>query len=238
MTKLDVPELPEGSHAAGMEERSTFAPTPQTTIRRLPARGSYDRALAYSILDEALVCTVGFVVDGDPFVIPMAFARHDDRLVLHGAPASRLLGALATGVRACATVTLVDGIVLARSAFHHSMNYRSVVVLGNAVEITDLSEKRAALERLVEHVLPGRSQSARAPNQKELVSTRVLSMPIEQASVKSRSGGPLDDESDADVACWSGHVPLRLTPLAPVADEKYPPRSPLPDAVLRYRRGT
>jgi len=221
----------------GMEPGSTFTPTPKTTIRRLPARGSYDKALAYSILDEALVCSVGFVVAGEPYVIPMAFARLDDQLVLHGAPASRMLGTLASGVRLCVTVTLLDGLVLARSAFHHSMNYRSVVVLGTATEIKDPGEKRVALTRLVEHVLPGRSRSARAPNEKELVSTRVLVMPIEEASIKSRSGGPVDDENDASVDCWSGHVPLALTALSPVPDEKYPPSAPLPDEVLTYQRG-
>jgi uncharacterized protein len=219
-----------------MEPSNTFTVTPKTTIRRIPARGSYDRALAYSILDEALVCAVGFVVDGEPYVIPMAFARWDDRLVLHGAPASRLLGTLASGVRFCATVTLLDGLVLARSAFHHSMNYRSVVVLGTANEIRDLDEKRAALAKLVDHVLPGRSKSARAPSEKELVSTRVLVLPIEEVSVKVRAGGPLDDEDDASVNCWSGHVPLAMSTLTPVPDEKYPPLAPLPEELLHYQR--
>jgi nitroimidazol reductase NimA-like FMN-containing flavoprotein (pyridoxamine 5'-phosphate oxidase superfamily) len=223
-------------HDGGMEPSTTFTPTPKTTIRRLPARGSYDRALAYSILDEALVCSVGFAIEGEPYVIPMAFARWDDRLVLHGAPASRLLGALASGVRICATVTLLDGLVLARSQFHHSMNYRSVVVLGTAVEIQDLDEKRVALAKLVDHVLPGRSRTARAPNHKELVSTRVLAMPIEEASVKTRSGDPIDDEADAAVDCWSGHVPLALTTLPAVPDTKFPPSAPVPKEVLEYRR--
>jgi nitroimidazol reductase NimA-like FMN-containing flavoprotein (pyridoxamine 5'-phosphate oxidase superfamily) len=219
-----------------MEPSNTFPATPKTTIRRIPARGSYDRQLAYSILDEALICSVGFVLGGEPYVIPMAFARWDDRIVLHGAPASRLLGTLAAGVRICATVTLLDGLVLARSAFHHSMNYRSVVVLGTAVEIRDPDEKRVALAKLVDHVLPGRSQSARAPDEKELVSTRVLVMPIEEASVKVRAGGPLDDEKDASIPCWSGHVPLALTTLPPVPDLKYPPAAPLPSELLGYRR--
>lgn len=219
-----------------MEPRSTFTATPSTTIRRIPARGSYDRALAYAILDEALHCSVGFAVAGEPYVIPMAFARWDDRLVLHGAPASRLLGTLASGIRLCATVTLIDGLVFARSAFHHSMNYRSVVVLGNATELIDLDEKRIALARLVDHVLPGRSQSARAPNQKELVSTRVLALPIEEASIKVRSGGPLDDENDADVDCWSGHVPLTLAALPPIPDEKYRPLAAVPKELVGYRR--
>jgi nitroimidazol reductase NimA-like FMN-containing flavoprotein (pyridoxamine 5'-phosphate oxidase superfamily) len=221
-----------------MEPSNTFTVTPQTTIKRIPARGSYDRALAYSILDEGLVCSVGFAMAGEPYVIPMAFARWDDRLVLHGAPASRLLRTLASGVRVCATVTLLDGLVLARSAFHHSMNYRSVVVLGNATEIEDLDEKRVALEKLVDHVLPGRSKSARAPNPKELVSTRVLVMPIEEASVKVRSGGPLDDEEDALVDCWSGHVPLALCTLPPIPDEKYPPTAPVPKELVGYQRSS
>lgn len=235
--KLDVPGIPEYEHALTMEPRSTFTATPKTTIRRIPARGSYDRALACAILDEALYCSVGFVVEGEPYVIPMAFARWDDRLVLHGAPASRLLGTLATGIRVCATVTLVDGLVLARSAFHHSMNYRAVVVLGNATEIRDLDEKRQALTRLVDHVLPGRSRQARAPSEKELISTRVLTIPIEEASIKVRAGGPLDDENDASVDCWSGHVPLTMTALVPIPDEKYPPLAPLPRELVAYRRG-
>ena len=225
---------------------SMLRPWNQATLSLQPPRPRFEgspredcttKALAYSILDEALVCSVGFVVAGEPYVIPMAFARLDDWLVLHGAPASRMLGTLASGVRLCATVTLLDGLVLARSAFHHSMNYRSVVVLGTATEIKDLDEKRVALNRLVEHVLPGRLKSARAPNEKELVSTRVLVMPIEEASIKLVRAGPIDDENDASVDCWSGQVPLALTAFSPIPDEKYPPSAPLPNEVLGYQRG-
>src|SRR5262245_38629078 len=150
-----------------MERAPSFAVTPRTEVRRIPARASYDRALAYSILDEALFCTVGFVVDEQPFVIPMAFARWDDALVLHGAPASRMLKAGAAGVRLSVGVTLLDGLVLARSAFHHSLNYRAVVVLGTAHEITDPEAKLTAMHRLVEHVLVGRAASVRPPSPKE-----------------------------------------------------------------------
>ena len=152
----------------------TFEVTDQTRIRRKPERGSYDRALAYAILDEALTCAVGFAVDGQPYVIPMIFARWEDRLVLHGAPASRLLKAGAAGVPICVTGTSIAGLVLARSAMHHSMNYRSVMALGLATELTDADQKRQALARVVEHALPGRTADTRAPNDKELASTRVL----------------------------------------------------------------
>jgi len=153
---------------------SDFAPTQRTTVRRLPKRGVYDRAAVFAILDEALVCHVGFARDGQPFVIPTIFARLEDRLYVHGSAASRMLDALSEGVDACVTVTLVDGLVLARSAFHHSMNYRSVVVLGRARLVTDADEKRAALEAIVEHVVPGRSRDVRAPSEKELLATSVL----------------------------------------------------------------
>jgi nitroimidazol reductase NimA-like FMN-containing flavoprotein (pyridoxamine 5'-phosphate oxidase superfamily) len=215
----------------------TFEVTEQTRLRRVPARGSYDRALAYAILDEALTCSVGFAVDGQPYVIPMVYARWEDRLVLHGAPASRLLKAGTAGVPMCVTVTIVDGLVLARSAMHHSMNYRSVVVLGLATEITDRDEKLLALERAVEHVLPGRSASARPPNEKELVSTRVLTLPLEQVSIKQRSGGPLDDEEDLSVPCWAGVLPLRLTALPAVPDPKHAPLVAQPAALSHYTRG-
>jgi uncharacterized protein len=196
----------------------TLPPTARTTIRRIPGRGSYDRALLYAILDEGLVASVGFCVEGQPYVIPMAYARRGDELVLHGASASRLLKTGAAQLPLCVTVTLLDGLVLARSAFHHSMNYRSAVVLGQAREIAGPEEKRAALNALVEHVLRGRSEQARPPNDKELAATRVLALPIQEASAKSRSGGPLDDPEDLDRACWAGHIPLRLTAGDPVSD--------------------
>jgi uncharacterized protein len=167
---------------------SSIPPTPRTRVNRLPARGSYDRAAVYAILDEALSCHVGFVTDGQPFVIPTIHARIGDRLYVHGAMASRMLSVMSKGVPLCVTVTLVDGLVLARSAFHHSMNYRSVVILGTAQDVTDPEEKGRALDAIVEHVMPGRLAEVRAPNESELKRTRVLSLPIEEASAKIRTG--------------------------------------------------
>ena len=194
--------------------------TDRTRVRRLPARASYDRAVIDSILDEALVCHVGFAVEGQPYVIPTVHARAGDRLYLHGSAASRMLRTLAGGVEVCVTVTLLDGVVLARSAFHHSLNYRSVVILGTATALTDPDEKLAALERIVEHVAPGRSAEVRPPNAQELRATLVLAVPVTEASAKIRAGGPLDDEDDYALPCWAGVIPLRLTPLAPVPDAR------------------
>ncbi len=195
-----------------------FTRTSRTTVRRLPQRGVYDRAAVFAILDEALVCHVGFVRDGQPFVIPTIFARVEDRLYLHGSAASRMLGALAEGADVCVTVTLVDGLVLARSAFHHSMNYRSVVVLGRARLVTDPNEKRAALEAVVEHVVPGRSREVRDPSERELLATSVLCLDLLEVSAKVRTGPPVDDAEDMDRPCWAGEIPLRLEAQAPVAD--------------------
>lgn len=185
-------------------------------MRRLSQRGSYDRALVHAILDEALVCHVGFVHEGQPYVIPMAFARIGERLVMHGAVANRTLGVLATGAPVCVTVTLLDGLVLARSAFHHSMNYRCVVALGTARELTDEAEKREAFDALVERVRPGRSREARPANAEELRTTRVLALDLEEVSAKVRSGPPRDDPEDLDLPCWAGVVPLALTAGEPV----------------------
>ncbi len=166
----------------------------------------------------------------------MAFARQGERLVLHGATTSRLQGMLATG-RICVGVTLVDGIVLSRSAMHHSLNYRSVVVFGRAEELTDEAEKRAALAAIVDHVLPGRSAETRPPNEVELRATRVFSLPIEEASVKTRRGGPLEDAADLELSYWGGVIPVALTASAPLADATHPPRVPAPEGALRYTRG-
>jgi nitroimidazol reductase NimA-like FMN-containing flavoprotein (pyridoxamine 5'-phosphate oxidase superfamily) len=193
-------------------------------VRRLSARGSYDRALVHAILDEALVCHVGFVLDGQPFVIPTAFARVGEDLYVHGAVKNRMLGALASAVGVCVTVTLLDGLVLARSAFHHSMNYRSVVVLGQAREVRGDAEKRRALEALVDRLQANRSRAARAPTEKELRVTRVLALGLAEVSAKTRSGPPLDDEDDFSWPCWAGVIPLRLVPGEPIADD--PPFGP------------
>ncbi len=182
--------------------------TDRSALHRKPARGSYDRTLAHAILDEALICHLGFVHQETPVVIPTTFARIDDALFVHGAPASRMLKALSTGIPVCFTVTLVDGLVMARSAMHHSMNYRSVVVFGEARPVLDLATKRAALHALVEKVSPGRTRVVRAPSEGELRATSVLALTLDEASVKTRVGGPLDDEEDMAIACEAGVIPL------------------------------
>jgi len=211
-------------------------PTPRTTLRRLPARGHFDRATVNAILDEALVCHVGFVTDGQPFVIPTIHARAGDQVFVHGSAASRMLKTLQGGVPVCLTATLLDGLVLARSAFHHSMNYRSVVVLGDATPVTDEREKWDALHAIVEHVAPGRWSEVREPSAKELAGTLVLRLPIEEASAKVRTGPPLDDEEDYALECWAGVLPLRLTPGTPVPDPRMPEGRPLPASVTGYAR--
>ncbi|HSB60457.1 MAG TPA: pyridoxamine 5'-phosphate oxidase family protein, partial [Vicinamibacteria bacterium] len=203
-----------------MSAASDFTPTPRTSVRRLPGRAAYDRATVVAILDEAIVCHVGFVVDGQPFVIPTIYARVGDRVYLHGSAASRMLRRLAEGVEACVTVTLLDGLVLARSAFHHSMNYRSVVALGRARPVADPAEKLAALEAIVEHVVPGRSREVRGPDERELAATTVLRLDLQEVSAKVRTGGPLDDPEDMGSPCWAGEIPLRLAALAPVPDRQ------------------
>jgi nitroimidazol reductase NimA-like FMN-containing flavoprotein (pyridoxamine 5'-phosphate oxidase superfamily) len=212
-------------------------PTPRTTLQRHPERGSYDRALIHAILDEALVAHVGFSQDGQTFVLPMSFARDGDRLYLHGGAASRTLAALRGGAPACVTVTLLDGLVLARSAFRHSVNFRSVVIFGVAREVDGRDAKRAALRAIVEHMVPGRSADVRAPTDAELDVTAVVWLPIDEASAKVRSGPPVDLESDLPQACWAGVIPLRLEPGAPVPERRLPPGTPMPDRVARYRRG-
>ena len=209
-------------------------PTPRTTLRRLPARGHFDRATVNAILDEALVCHVGFVADGQPFVIPTIHARAGDQVFVHGSAASRMLKTLQGGVPVCLTATLLDGLVLARSAFHHSMNYRSVVVLGTAEEVTDLGHKRRALDAIVDRVADSRSRGAR-PRQ-GLAGTLVLRLPIAEASAKVRTGPPLDDEEDYALECWAGVLPLRLTPGTPLPDPKMPAGRPLPPSVTGYAR--
>ena len=211
-------------------------PTPRSTVRRLPDRARYDRATVDAILDEGLVCHVGFVDEGQPFVIPSVYALQGDHLVIHGSAASRMVRVLAAGTPACVTVTLLDGLVLARSEFHHSMNYRSVVVLGRAREIVDPDEKRRALEAIVEHVTPGRAGSVRPPNEKELRATRVVAISLDEASAKVRSGPPKDDEDDYALPVWAGELPLRLEPLAPVPDSHPGPAVPPPPHVTGWRR--
>jgi nitroimidazol reductase NimA-like FMN-containing flavoprotein (pyridoxamine 5'-phosphate oxidase superfamily) len=197
-----------------------IAATDRTTLKRLPARGSHERTTIEQILDEALFCHVGFVADGQPFVIPTIHARIEDRIVVHGSAASRMLRTLSGGVPLCVTVSLIDGLVLARSAFHHSMNYRSVVVLGAARPVEDASEKTEALRAIVEHVAPGRWDESRPPNARELQATLVLALPLSEASAKIRTGPPIDDEEDYGLRCWAGLVPLRLTAGDPIPDPR------------------
>jgi uncharacterized protein len=199
-----------------------FPRTDRTTVRRLPARGAYDRALIHSILDEGLICNVGFVVDGRPFVIPTIHVRVGDRLYLHGSPASRMLKAMAGGAEVCITVTLLDGLVLARSAFHHSMNYRSVVLFGEARAVDDPAEKARVLQVLAEHLVPGRWKDIRVPTPGELKATSVLSIPIDEASAKVRTGPPVDDEDDYAMSTWAGVLPLSITAGEPVPCPRLP----------------
>lgn len=212
-------------------------PTPRTTVKRRAQRGVYEHAAILRILDEGLVCHMAFVVDGQPFVLPTAYARIDDHLYLHGSPSNRMLRTGRGGVGLCVTVTLLDGLVLARSAFHHSMNYRSVVLLGTATEVDDPAEKRAAFRALVEHVVPGRSAGVRAPTDDEITGTLVLRLPITEGSAKIRSGPPIDDESDYAWPVWAGVIPLALRPGPPVPDARLDPEHGVPAYVADYRRG-
>jgi nitroimidazol reductase NimA-like FMN-containing flavoprotein (pyridoxamine 5'-phosphate oxidase superfamily) len=213
-----------------------FTPTDRTSVRRLPQRASYDRALVYRILDEGFVCHVGFVADGKPFAIPTAYGRSGDVLYLHGAKASRMLKALAAGAEACVTVTLVDGLVLARSAFHHSLNYRSVVVFGRASEVEDPREKLAAMRAFSEQLIPGRWAEVREPNERELAATLVLSLPLAEASAKVRVGAPVDDEEDLSLPVWAGELPLHTVASDPVRDPLVGGETPVSESVLAYAR--
>ena len=211
-------------------------PTSRTRLIRKPDRGSHDRDTVYAILDEGLICHLGFAVDGQPYVLPTTHARIEDRLYVHGSVASRMLKTLKGGTPVCITVTLIDGLVLARSAFHMSMNYRSVVVLGTSTEVSDHDHKRRAFKALVEHVLPGRSADIRAPSEQEIKATSLLCLPITEASAKARTGGPVEAEEDYALPCWAGVVPLALQARAPVPDSRLPPDTPLPREVAFYTR--
>jgi nitroimidazol reductase NimA-like FMN-containing flavoprotein (pyridoxamine 5'-phosphate oxidase superfamily) len=209
--------------------------TERTRVRRLPGRGSYDRETAYAILDEGVFCHLGFAVDGQPYVIPTSYARLGDHLFLHGSSASRALRTVAGGVAACVTVTLTDGIVLARSAFHHSFNYRSVMVLGELEAVTDPAEKAEALRAFVDHVVPGRSDAIRGPSRKELKATAVVRLPLREASAKVRTGPPVDDEEDYELPIWAGVLPLRTTTDRALADDRVLPGLAPPPAPPRWR---
>jgi hypothetical protein len=194
---------------------SVFQATPRTQVNRLPKRGVYDEAVVHAILDEAFLCHVGFAVDGQPFVIPTGYGRSGNLLYIHGSAASRMLRTLSGGVDVCVTVTLVDGFVLAKSAFHHSFNYRSVVILGRARLVDDPAEKFEALRCVTNHIVAGRWEEVREPNEQELKATTVLALPIAEVSAKVRTGPPIDDEEDLTLPVWAGVVPLRLTPGEP-----------------------
>jgi uncharacterized protein len=211
-------------------------PTPRTRVTREPERAVYDRAAAYQILDAGFICHVGFVVDSQPFVIPTSYGRQGDNLYLHGSAASRMLRNLDQGIPACVTVTLLDGLVLARSIFNHSMNYRSVVVLGTAVAVTDPQEKLEALRALSEHILPGRWEDVRQPNEKELKATLAMRLPIEEFSAKVREGPPIDDEEDYSFPTWAGVIPLTTVPGLPVNDPRLDPPREVPEYAKHYSR--
>jgi uncharacterized protein len=211
-------------------------PTQRTRVIREPERAVYDREAAYRILDEGFICHVGFAVDGQPFVIPTSYGRKDDSLYIHGSAASRMLRQLKTEVPVCVTVTLLDGLVLARSVFNHSMNYRSVVLLGKATLVENPEEKLAALRVLSEHILRGRWDDARQPNERELKATSVLRVPIEEFSAKVRTGPPIDDEEDYSFPTWAGVVPLKMSLGEAIADPRLGPGRELPEYVVGYTR--
>lgn len=198
----------------------TYATTGRTTIKRLPKRALHDKVQIEAILDEGFLCHVGFVVDGQPYVIPTGYVRVGEKLYFHGSAASRMLRQLDQGVAVCVSVTLVDGFVLARSVFHHSMNYRSVVILGTAHLVTDRNEKLGALRSYTNNIAPGRWEEARQPNEQELKSTSVMVMQLEEVSAKVRTGPPLDEEEDYGLAVWAGHVPIRMRTGEPVPDSR------------------
>jgi nitroimidazol reductase NimA-like FMN-containing flavoprotein (pyridoxamine 5'-phosphate oxidase superfamily) len=212
-----------------------YEPTERTRLRRLPERAAYDRETVHAILDEGFVCHVGFVVDGQPYVIPTGYARADETLYLHGSTGSRL--GLRPGMPVCVTVTLLDGLVLARSAFHHSMNYHSVTVLGRTRPVTDPREKEAALRAFVEHVIPGRSDEVRGVDRKELAATAVLALPLQEVSAKVRTGPPKDEEEDYALPVWAGVLPLALIAGEPQPDPRLRPgSSPVPAHVAGWSR--
>lgn len=212
--------------------------TERTQLRRLPKRGSHEPQAIYEILDAGFLAHVGFNVDGQPFVIPTLYGRDGDKLYMHGSAASRMLRQLDTGVSACANVTLVDGLVLARSAFHHSMNYRSVVAFGTARKIEDPEQKTLGLRVISDHLIAGRWDDVRGPNEKELKATAVLEFSIDEASAKVRTGPPMDDEEDYALPVWAGVLPLRLETQEPIPDSRLLDGLSLPEYIVRYQRRT
>jgi uncharacterized protein len=214
----------------------TLLQTERTKLKRLPKRGHFDRETVYGILDEGFICHVGFAPQGQPFVIPTGYARVDDKLYIHGSQASRMLRTLSGGLDACVTVTIVDGLVLARSAFHHSMNYRSVVIFGRAEIVEDREQKISALVALSEHIVRGRWADVREPNEEELIKTTVLELSLVEASAKIRTGPPLDDEEDYALPIWAGVIPLSLEAREPINDPRLPEGIEVPDYARNYKR--
>jgi nitroimidazol reductase NimA-like FMN-containing flavoprotein (pyridoxamine 5'-phosphate oxidase superfamily) len=213
-----------------------FPQTQRTTLKRLPKRGVYDRQLVYGILDEGFICHVGFTIEGQPFVIPTGYARVDDQLFIHGSQVSRMLRVLSSGIDVCVTVTLVDGLVLARSAFHHSINYRSVVIFGRATLVEEREAKVAALFAFSEQVIPGRWNDVREPTEAELKATTVLSLSLVEVSAKVRTGPPLDDEEDYAMEVWAGVLPLKIVAGSPINDPRLPEGIEPPSYTLKYSR--
>jgi nitroimidazol reductase NimA-like FMN-containing flavoprotein (pyridoxamine 5'-phosphate oxidase superfamily) len=215
---------------------TSSAPTPRTRVVREPQRAVYDRDVVNRILDEGFICHVGFTLDGQPFVIPTSYGRHEDVLYIHGSAASRMLRNAGAGIPLCVTVTLLDGLVLARSIFNHSMNYRSVVVLGSATAIEDREEKLEALRLLSEHIVPERWSEVRQPNEKELKATTILRLPITEFSAKVREGPVIDDEEDYAFPVWAGVLPLNLVTGNPIDDSRLAEKIPVPDYIKHYSR--
>ena len=215
---------------------ATYQPTERTRLRRLAERGVYDRATVHSILDEGFICHVAFTIDGQPYALPTGYARVGETIYLHGSSGGRL--GLRPGMPVCVTVTLLDGVVLARAAFHHSFNYRSAMVLGRTRLVTGPGEKERALSALVEHIVPGRGVDVRLGDAKELAATAVLAVPLEEASAKVRRGDPEDEEEDYALPAWAGVVPLALAPGDPVADARLDPAVAVPPYVAAWRRGS
>lgn len=211
-------------------------PTKRTKLKRLPKRGAFDQATIYQILDEAFICHIGFNIDGQTFVIPTAFGRKGETLFVHGSAASRMMREMSKGIDVCVTVTLVDGLVLARSAFHHSINYRSVVIFGKAEIVTDEAEKNEALFAFTEHLIPNRWNDVRQPNSKELKGTTVLKLEITEASAKVRTGNPVDDEEDYDLDVWAGVIPLKMKAEKPIDDALLKDGIGVPDYAANYER--
>jgi nitroimidazol reductase NimA-like FMN-containing flavoprotein (pyridoxamine 5'-phosphate oxidase superfamily) len=220
----------------GMAAASEYPESERSRLQRIPERGSRERAAVHAILDEGMICHVGLATDRGPVVIPTIYARVGDRLYLHGSPASRMLRDLSKGVPVCVTVTHVDALVLARSAFHHSMNYRSAVIFGTATEVKDREEKQRALAAVVEHVIPGRSEATRPPNDFEFRYTRVVAVDIEEATAKVRTGPPNDDEEDLGLPHWAGLIPVQLRFGTPEPAENLAAGIAAPEHAVAYRR--